>query len=49
MTPQAGRHSDRLGPTRLMMWTLALSGTLMLMVPLDYGPGSLEPIEREAP
>jgi MFS family permease len=30
----AGRLTDRLGPARLLVWSLALSGTLMLIVPL---------------
>jgi MFS family permease len=32
--PGAGRLSDRLGPARLMIWALALSGILMVVVPL---------------
>src|SRR5262245_47420428 len=32
--PYAGRLSDRLGPARLMIWSLALSGVLMIVVPL---------------
>jgi predicted MFS family arabinose efflux permease len=31
--PYAGRLTDRLGPARLLVWSLALSGALMLIVP----------------
>ena len=32
--PYAGRLTDRIGPARLMLWALALSGALMVIVPL---------------
>jgi predicted MFS family arabinose efflux permease len=32
--PYAGRLTDRLGSARLLVWSLALSGALMLIVPL---------------
>jgi predicted MFS family arabinose efflux permease len=32
--PYAGRLTDRVGPARLMIWALVVSGTLMLVLPL---------------
>jgi len=33
-SPYAGRLTDRLGPARFLIWVLAISGTLMLLVPI---------------